>query len=90
MNRQDYDKLNDLAVSFEYLMSMIELAEHMTGEFICGNVTDDEEKAAVHMDRLWSLLNGLVELSHIRDREFETLLKSVPIIENAPEQSVKD
>ncbi len=90
MNRQDYEKLNNLAVSFEYFTSMIELAEHMTGEFICGNVTDDEEKARVHIDRLWSLLNGLVELSHIRDREFETLLKSVPIIEDAPEQSAKD
>lgn len=90
MNRQDYEKLNDLAVSFEYFTSMIELAEHMTAELVCGNVTDDEEKARVHMDRLWSLLNGLVELSHIRDREFETLLKSVPIIEDAPEQSVKD
>lgn len=90
MNRQDYDKLNDLAISFGYLMFMIELAEHMTGEFICGNVTDDEEKAMVHMDRLWSLLNGLVELSHIRNREFETLLKSVPIIEDVPEQSAKD
>ena len=43
-----------------------------------------------NIDRLWSLLNGLVELSHIRDREFETLLKSVPIIEDAPEQSAKD
>lgn len=84
MNRQDYDKLNDLAVSFGYLISLIELAEHMVGEYVCGNVTDDEEKAGIHIDRLWSLLNGMVELSHIRDREFETLLKSVPIIENAP------
>lgn len=90
MNRQDYDKLNDLAVSFGYLTSMVELAEQMTAELVCGNVTDDEEKARVHIDRLWSLINGLVEISHLREQEIETLLKSVPIIENAPEQSTKD
>lgn len=90
MNRQHYEKLNDLSISFDHLMLMIELAEHMTGEFICGNVTDNEEMATVHMDRLWSLLNGMVELSHARHREFEELLKFVPIIEDAPEQSAKD
>lgn len=84
MNRQNYDKLNDLAVSFGYLTSLVELAEQMVGEFVCGNVTDDEEKARVHIDRLWSLLNGMVELSHLREQEIETLLKSVPIIEDAP------
>lgn len=90
MNRQDYDKLNDLAVSLGYLTSLIELAEHMVGEYVCSNVTDDEEKARVHIDRLWSLLNGMVELSHSREHEIETLLKLVPIIEDAPEQSAKD
>lgn len=90
MNRQDYDKLSDLTVSFEYLTSLIELAEHMVAELVCGNVTDDEEKARVHIDRLWSLLNGIVELSHLREKEIETLLKLVPIIEDAPEQSTKD
>ena len=83
MNRQDYEKLNDLAVSFEYLTSMIELAEQMTAELVCGNVTDDEEKASIHIDRLWSLLNGIVELSHLREQDIELLLKSVPIIEDA-------
>lgn len=90
MNRQDYDKLNDFAVSFEYLTSLIELAEHMVGEYVCGDVTDDEEKARVHIDRLWSLLNGMVELSHLREQEFEALLKSVPITKDAPEQSTKE
>lgn len=84
MNRQNYDKLNDLAISFDYLMSMIELAEHMVGEYVCGNVTDNEERATEHIDRLWALLNGMVELSHVRHREFEALLKSVPIIKDAP------
>lgn len=84
MNRQNYDKLNDLAISFDYLMPMIELAEHMVGEYVCGNVTDNEERATEHIDRLWALLNGMVELSHVRHREFEALLKSVPIIEDAP------
>ncbi|MCX4274022.1 MAG: hypothetical protein OSJ71_17505 [Acetatifactor sp.] len=90
MNKQDYDKLNDLAVSFGYLISLVELAEQMTAEYICGNVTDDEEKARVHINRLWSLLNGLIELSHSREQEIETLLRTVSIIENAPEQSVID
>lgn len=90
MNRQDYEKLNDLAVSFEHFTSMIELAEHMTAELVCGNVTDDEEKARVHINRLWSLINGLVEISHLREQEIGTLLKLVSIIEDAPEQSAKD
>lgn len=90
MNKQDYDKLNDLAVSFGYLISLVELAEQMTAEYICGNVTDYEEKARVHINRLWSLLNGLIELSHSREQEIETLLRTVSIIENAPEQSVID
>ena len=90
MNKQDYDKLNDLAVSFGYLISLVELAEQMKAEYICGNVTDDEEKARVHINRLWSLLNGLIELSHSREQEIETLLRTVSIIENAPEQSVID
>lgn len=84
MNRKDYEKLDDLSVSLGYLTSLIELAEHMAGEYVCGNVTDDEEKARVHIDRLWSLLNGMVELSHLREQEIETLLKAVPIIEDAP------
>lgn len=84
MNRKNYDKLNDLAVSFEHLTSLIELAEHMVSEYVCGNVTDDEEKARVHIDRLWALLNGMVEFSHSREQEIETLLKLVPITEDAP------
>lgn len=84
MNRQNYDKLNDLAVSFGYFTSLVELAEQMVGEYVCGNVADDEKKARVHIDRLWSLLNGMVELSHLREQEIETLLKLVPIIEDAP------
>ncbi|MEY8390409.1 hypothetical protein D3Z36_11880 [Lachnospiraceae bacterium] len=84
MNRKDYEKLNNLSVSLGYLTSLIELAEHMAGEYVCGNVTDDEEKVRVHIDRLWSLLNGMVELSHLREQEIETLLKLVPIIEDAP------
>ncbi len=90
MNRQDYEKLNDLAVSFGYLTSMVELAEQMATELACGNVTDDGEKTRVHINRLWSLMNGLVEISHMREQEVETLLKLVPIIEDAPEQSAKD
>ena len=84
MNRKDYEKLNNLSVFLGYLTSLIELAEHMAGEYVCGNVTDDEEKVRVHIDRLWSLLNGMVELSHLREQEIETLLKLVPIIEDAP------
>ena len=57
MNRQDYEKLNNLAISFDYLMSMIELAEYMTGELVCSDIIDDEERAKEHIDRLWSLLN---------------------------------
>lgn len=81
MNRKDYEKLNNLAISFDYLMSMIELAEYMTGELVCSDIMDDEERAKEHIDRLWSLLNGMVELSHLRHKEFEQILKSVPITE---------
>ena len=81
MNRMNYEKLNNLAISFDYLMSMIELAEYMTGKLVCSDIMDDEERAKKHMDRLWSLLNGMVELSHLRHEEFEQLLKSVPITE---------
>lgn len=85
MNRKDYEKLNNLAISFDYLMFMIELAEYMTGELVCSDIMDDEERAKEHIDRLWSLLNGMVELSHLRHEEFEQVLKLVPITENAPE-----
>ena len=81
MNKQNYEKLNNLAISFDYIMSMIELAEYMTGEFICGDVIDDQERAKEHIDRIWALLNGMVELSHLRHEEFEQILKSVPITE---------
>ena len=81
MNRQDYEELNNLAICFDYLMSMIERAEYMTGELVCSDIIDDAERAKEHIDRLWSLLNGMVELSHLRHEEFEQLLKSVPITE---------
>lgn len=47
MNRKDYEKLNNLAISFDYLMSMIELAEYMTGELVCSDIMDDEERAKI-------------------------------------------
>lgn len=48
------------------------------------NKADDKERAEVHISRLWSLLVRLVEISHVREKEIELLLKSVPIIEDAP------
>lgn len=87
MSRQDYERLNDLAVDFEHLVKNIELAENMAGELVCGNITDDAEKERVHIERLWSLMVGLVEVSHLRGKDLEGLLKSVSINEDTPEQS---
>lgn len=90
MNEQDYEKLNDFAASFEQFTGMIELAASMVEELACGNITDDEKKTMVHIDRMWALMDGLVQLAHLKDVELEELVHSVPIIKNTNEQSQKE
>lgn len=84
MNERDYEKLNDLVVSFDQFIGMVELAENMAADLACGNVTDDEERARVHINRLWALTDGLVQISHIKAEELNKLLELVPIVEDAP------
>ena len=84
MNEQNYEELNDIAVSFEHLTTTIELAENMVGELVCGSITDDEEKTKLHIGRLWSLMVNLVELAHLREKEIEILLKTIQIEKKSP------
>lgn len=84
MNERDYEKLNDLVVSFDQFIGMVELAENMAADLACGNVTDDEERARLHINRLWALTDGLVQISHIKAEELNKLLELVPIVEDAP------
>lgn len=79
MNEQNYEELNNLSISMEHLVNQIELVEHMIGAVMCSDLTDDEEKTKVHMERLWSLVVGVVELVHLREREVDSLLKAVQI-----------
>ncbi len=79
MNEQNYEELNELSISMEHLVNQIELAEHMVGAIVCSNLTDDEEKTKVHIDRLWSLMTGIVELVHLREKELSELLTVIQI-----------
>ncbi len=79
MNEQNYEALNELSISMEHLVNQMELIEHMTGAIMCSDLTDDEEKTKTHLERLWSLTIGVVELVHLREREVDKLLRSVKI-----------
>ena len=89
MNKQEYRKLENLGVSMEHLISMIEAAEHMLGEVICGDVGDDEVLTETYLNRLWGMMNGMVELAHNRDHDISELLHIVTVLKEAPEQSAR-
>lgn len=82
MNEKDFEKLNDLSVSMESMTNLMELAEQMCAELACSDITDDKEKEHTHISRLWSLVGGMVELSHQRENDIDQLMKDVKIVKS--------
>jgi hypothetical protein len=87
MNRKDFNRLNDISVSLGSLVSMVEIAEGMVEEYVCGDITDDKAKAGVHMDRLLALMGGIVEICRSREKDIDALLKSVSVNGDTPIQT---
>ncbi len=82
MKKADYEELlNDLSVAMEHMLHTVELAEHMVSMLSGSSIMDDEEKMETHINQLWGLMAGLVEIAKARGKDVDALLRAIDSIE---------